>query len=83
MPNTKPYLVTSYGCCDSTKIIVHLTEGEKETVTRLAQKITANGGGCSPVMYVHEVEETDEEWADYVSESGPSYNIIHQEEGNN
>ena len=83
MPNTKPYLVANYGCDDSTKIIVHLTEKESEIVTRLAQEITANGGGCSPVMYVHEAEETDEEWADYVSASGPNYNTIHQEEGNN
>jgi hypothetical protein len=40
------------GCDDSTVVHVSLTESEAAAVAKVARLVVAEGGGCSPRMFV-------------------------------
>ncbi len=46
------YTIYVPGCDDSTTVQVELTDNEVRAVAKIARLIEANGGGCSPRMFI-------------------------------
>ena len=58
-------IITVTGCDDSTVVEGDFTEQESGVLERVAKAVTANGGGCQPVMSVepwYERGEYDGTW---------------------
>lgn len=73
---TTPYLIQAIGCDDSTEVIMHLNKDEVLIARSIADQITANGGGCAPIMSVDSLEPTTEYCADYTDpETNTPYSI--------
>ena len=49
------------GCDDSTKVVMDLTDDEFATIAKVAEAVTAAGGGCAPQMFL----ATDGEPSDF------------------
>ena len=45
-------LVYVSGCDDVTAVVMDLSDAEYTLAQRIAQEVTASGGGCSPMMIV-------------------------------